>query len=90
MAKSKNLSDVLDDFVDDAIVHQFQEDEWFDTISYMSPNGMLALVVTIVWEWMKERVKENTPLSVRYDMADTFGKSLANMLKETIKDKYDK
>lgn len=90
MAKYKDLKDALDEIIDEAIVDNFIQDDWYERISHMSPDGMIALVMSIIFEWMKKRVKPETPLAIRYKMVDDMSSSINAVLRDMLKEDFAK
>ena len=90
MAKYKDLNDALDEIIDEVIVDNFILDDWPERISDMSPDGMIALVMSIIFEWMKKRVKPETPLAIRHKMVDDMSSSINAVLREMLKEDFAK
>lgn len=90
MAKHKDLNDALDEIIDEVIVDNFILDGWDKRISDMSPDGMLALVISIIFEWMKKRVKPETPLAIRHKMSDDMSSSINAVLRDMLKEDFAK
>ena len=90
MEKYKDLKDALDEIIDEVIVDNFIQDGWYERISHMSPDGMIALVMSIIFEWMKKCVKRETPLAIRYKMVDDMSSSINAVLRDMLKEDFAK
>ena len=86
MAKDKKLEDIYDEI----IVTRFSDDCYFELINNMTPEGMLALVSTIIESWMEERIKPETNLIRRYSIIDDWIDKMKQCLREATYANYRK
>ena len=86
MAKDKKFEDIYDEI----IVTKFNDDGYFDLINEMTPEGMLALVSTVIDSWMEERVKPETTLIRRYAIIDDWIDSMKQCLRESTYENFRK
>lgn len=86
MEKDKKLERIYEEM----IVTKFNDDGYFEMINSMTPEGMLALVSTIIESWMEERIKPETSLIHRYGMIDEWTDKMKQCLRESTYDNFRK
>ena len=86
MEKDKKLEAIYDEI----IATKLNDDGYFDLINGMTPEGMLALVSTVIECWMEERVKPETNLIRRYAIIDDWIACIKQCLREATYDNFRK
>ena len=86
MEKDKKLEAIYDEI----IATKLNDDGYFDLINGMTPEGMLALVSTVIESWMEERVKPETNLIRRYTIIDDWIDAMKTCLRESTYENFRK